>query len=95
MTDAEQVLLDHRWAVRVNLPADANHAARTARWLVDHASYARLPAAMVERLEQAAELLEAAAFSITGGIQAEREERERLDLTDAACQRQLEHGQEE
>jgi hypothetical protein len=68
MTDAERVLLEHRWAARTNLPTDATHAARTARWLVDHASYARMPAALVERLEQAAEILEAAAFSITGRI---------------------------
>jgi hypothetical protein len=74
MTDAERDLLEHRWAVRVNLPTDANHAARTARWLGDHASYARLPAPAVEELEQAAELLEAAAFSIASGVQAEREE---------------------
>jgi len=47
----------------------------------------------VERLEQAAELLEAAAFSIAGRIQAEGEERGRLDLTAAAYQRRLERGQ--
>jgi hypothetical protein len=58
MTDDERTLLEHCWAVRVNLPADVAYAARTARWLVDHASYAWLPAASVERLEQAAELLE-------------------------------------
>ncbi len=90
MTDAERAPLEHRWAVRVNLPGDANHAARTASWLAVRAAYARMPAPLVERLEQAAELLEAAAFSITGRIQAEGEERERLDLTAAAYQRRLE-----
>jgi hypothetical protein len=52
-------------------------------------------AAMVERLEQAAELLEAAALSIAGRVHAEREERERLDLTGTAYQRRLERGQQE
>lgn len=94
MTDDQRALLEHRWAVRVNLPTDAQHAARTARWLVDHASYARMPAPLVERIGQAAELLEAAAFSIAGRVQAEREERERLDLTVAAYQRRLERDQQ-
>ncbi len=94
MTADQRVLLEHRAAVRVNLPNDATHAARTARWLAGQASYARLPGALVERLEQAAEQLEAAAFSIVGRIQAEGEERERLDLTTAAYQRRLERDQQ-
>ncbi len=94
MTADQRVLLEHRAAVRVNLPGDANHAARTARWLAGQAAYARMPGALVERLEQAAELLEAAAFSIAGRIQAEGEERERLDLTAAAYQRRLERRQQ-
>jgi hypothetical protein len=42
MSDAERVLLEHRWAVRVNLPSDVMHAARTARRALDVAAYARL-----------------------------------------------------
>jgi hypothetical protein len=94
MTDAERALLEHRSVVRVNLPSDANHAARTARWLAGQAGYARMPGALVERLEQAAEILEAEAFSIAGRVQAEGEERERLDLTTAAYQRRLERSQQ-
>jgi hypothetical protein len=94
LTEAQRVLLEHRWAVRVNLPGDAQHAARTARWLAGQAGYARLPGALVERIGQAAELLEAAAFSIAGRVQAEGEERERLDLTTAAYQRRLERDQQ-
>jgi hypothetical protein len=95
LTEARRALLEHRAAVRSNLPSDANHAARTARWLAGQASYARMPAPLVERLEQAAELLEAAAFSITGRVQAEGEERERLDLTAAAYQHRLERDQQQ
>ena len=92
MTEAQRLLLEHRAAARANLPADAGHAARTARWLAEHADYARLPQPTVERIGQAAELLEAVAFAITGRVQAEREERDRLDLTPAAYQRRLERA---
>jgi len=94
MTEAQRVLAEHRWAVRVNLPNDAAHAAQTARWLADQASYARMPAALVERIGQAAELLEAAASAIAGRLTAEQQERERLDLTAAAYQRRLERDQQ-
>jgi len=94
ITDAQRALLEHRAAVRVNLPADAAHAARTARWLANQADYARLPAPTVERIGQAAEILEAIAASIAGRLEAEGAERERLGLDRATYQRRLERGGE-
>ncbi len=94
MTDAQRALLEHRAAVRVNLPADAAHAARTARWLAQQADYARLPAPTVERIGQAAEILEATAAQVAGRLEAEGVERARLDLTAAAYQRRLERDQQ-
>jgi hypothetical protein len=43
MTEAERVLLEHRAAVRVNLPTHARHAAQTVRHALNTASYASLP----------------------------------------------------
>ncbi len=47
MTDEERALLEHRWAVRVDLPGQASHAAQVARRLVDAAAAAHLDAPAV------------------------------------------------
>ena len=47
MTDEERALLEHRWAVRVDLPGQASHAAQVARRLVDAAADAHLDAPAV------------------------------------------------
>jgi hypothetical protein len=90
--EAERDLLEHRSAVRANLPADAGHVARTARWLAQQASYARLPGPTVERIGQAAEILEAIAEAVAGRIAAEREECGMLGMDRATHQRRLERA---
>jgi hypothetical protein len=87
--DDEQVLTDHRAAVRACLGDDAKHAAQTAHWLADQADYATLPAELVDRIHKAAEILEAVAEAVTGRLEAEREQ---LGLDRATYQRQLERG---
>jgi hypothetical protein len=88
MSDDERVLLEHRWAVRVNLPTDANHAAQVARRLVDVAAYAgvEVPA----EFGRAVELLERFAQAVSRQVEAERAELERSDLDSAHFQRELE-----
>jgi hypothetical protein len=90
MTDAERELLEQRWAARVNVPSEVMHAARTARWAVDHAVYARLDAPAV--VVRAVEALEGWAISVQQRVAAEREELERRGVEIARFQRDLERG---
>jgi hypothetical protein len=95
MTDDERALLEHRWAVRVNLPTDAGHVAALARRLVGVARYAAMPTATVERCERAAEQTEAVAAAIAGRVGAERDELARSGLDIARFQREVERTQSE
>jgi hypothetical protein len=53
ISDEERALLEHRWAVLVDLPGQASHAAQVARRLVDDAADAHLdaPAVVVRAVE--------------------------------------------
>jgi hypothetical protein len=93
MTDDERTLLAHRWAARVNLPSDARHAARTARWALDHASYARLEAP--EAVARAVEALEGWAVAVDQRVKADRARRVLSGMDDARFQRQLEQARKE
>ena len=90
MTDDERVLLEHRWAVRVNLPTDANHVARLACRLVDVAAYACVE--MPGEFSRAVELLERLASAVSRQVEAERAELERRGGDSAIFQRQLEQA---
>jgi hypothetical protein len=90
MSGDERVLLEHRWAVRVNLPTDANHAAQVARRLVDVAAYASV--AVSDEFVGAVELLERLAAAISRQVQAERAELERRGVDAATYQRELERA---
>jgi len=92
LTADQRVLLEHRWAVRVNLPTDAAHAARTARWVSQQAAYAGLavPADVVE----AVELLEWYAGEVSRQVEQERAQRVLSGMDDARFQRELERGQQ-
>jgi hypothetical protein len=88
MTDNERVLLLHRWAIRVNLRADAARAAEASRHLVASAREAALP--VPAEVEQAADTLAWCARFIAGQLEREQVERDRLGLDVAAYQRRLE-----
>jgi hypothetical protein len=90
MTYDERILLEHRWAVRANLPTDAGHVAALARRLVGVARYASMPTETVERCERAAEQTEAAAATIAGHVGAERDELARSGLDTASFQKEVE-----
>jgi hypothetical protein len=93
MSDDERALLEHRWAVRVNLPTDANHAAQVARRTVDVAAYAGVE--VPDEFGRAVELLERFALAVSRQVEAERAEQERSDLDSAHFQRQLERARRE
>jgi hypothetical protein len=93
ITDAQRALLEHRWAVRVNLPSDVMHAARTARRAVDVAAYARLDAPEV--VTRAVEVLEGWAIAVDQRVKTERAQRVLFGMDDAGFQRQLERGGEQ
>lgn len=87
MTDDERVLLEHRWAVRVNPPTDAAHAACTARWALDHAAYARLELPGQEAVAQAVETLEGWAVAVDQRVKADRARRVLSSMDDARFSR--------
>jgi hypothetical protein len=90
MSDAERTLAEHRWAVRVNLPTDARHAAQLARRLVGVATYCHVPVSA--EVLGAVEILEQWAGEVSRQVDAERAELERSGLDDATFQRHLERG---
>jgi hypothetical protein len=92
MTDDERALLEHRWAVRVNLPAHARHAGESARYLVDRARYAGLP--VPADVVEAAELLEWFAGEVERQVAADRARRVLSGMDDARFQRELERRQQ-
>jgi hypothetical protein len=90
MTDEERALLEHRWAVRVDLPGQASHAAQVARRLVDAAADAHLDAPAV--VVRAVEALEGYAVAVHERVQAERAELQRRGVDTATFQQDLERG---
>jgi hypothetical protein len=90
ITPDQRVLLEHRWAVRVNLPTDLHHVAALAGRAVASARYASLP--VQEDLDEAVELLERWAVQVAGQIDTERTALARSGLDVASFQRQLEAG---
>jgi hypothetical protein len=90
MPDEERALLEHRWAVRVDLPGQASHAAQVARRLVDAAADAHLDAPAV--VVRAVEALEGYAIAVHERVMAERAELKRRGVDAAAFQRDLERG---
>jgi hypothetical protein len=90
MSDDERALLEHRWAVRVNLPTDANHAAQVARRLVGVAAYTGVE--VPDEFGRAVELLERFALAVSRQVEAERAELERRGGDAATYQRELERA---
>ena len=90
MTDDERALLEHRWAVRVNLPTDVMHAAQLARRALEVAAYARLELPGQDAVVQAVETLEGWAVAIDQRVKAERTRRVLSGMDDAQFQRELE-----
>jgi hypothetical protein len=89
MTDDERALLEHRWAVRVDLPGQASHAAQVARRLVAAAdAHLDAPAVVV----RAVEALEGYAVAVHERVQAERAELQRRGVDTATFQQDLERG---
>jgi hypothetical protein len=70
MPDEERALLEHRWAVLVDLPGQASHAAQVARRLVDDAAPAHLDAPAV--VVRAVEALEGYAVAVHERVAASR-----------------------
>ena len=87
MSDEERALLEHRWAVRVDLPGQASHAAQVARRLVDAAADAHLDAPAV--VVRAVEALEGYAVAVHERVAAELQRR---GVDAATFQRDLERG---
>jgi hypothetical protein len=90
LSDDERALLEHRWAVRVDLPSQASHAAQAARRLVAAAADAHLDAPAV--VVRAVEALEGYAVAVHERVQAERAELERRSVDTATLQQDLERG---
>jgi len=90
MSDDERVLLEHRWAVRVNLPTDARHAATIALRLLDVVRYAGL--AVPPEVKTAAVRLQQFAGEVERQVTADRAELERSGMDDAHFQRELERA---
>jgi hypothetical protein len=90
LTADQRVLAEHRWAVRCNLPDDAAHAARTARWTVDNATYARVP--VPADVVEAVELLEWFAGEVARQVEQERAQRVLSGMDEARFQRELERA---
>src|SRR6266508_492554 len=90
MTDEERALLEHRWAVRVDLPGQASHAAQVARRLVEVAADAHLDAPAV--VVRAVAALEGYAVAVHERVQAERAELQRRGVDTATFQQDLERG---
>jgi hypothetical protein len=84
----EGMRLRQRYAVRLNLRADAARAAAAARHLVTAARDARLP--VPRDVERAADVLAWAARFIADQLDREQAERARLGLDAARYQRRLE-----
>jgi hypothetical protein len=84
----EGMRLRHRYAVRLNLRAEAAYAADAARRLVASARTARLP--VPRDVERAADVLAWAARFIADQLDRELAERARLGLDAARYQRHLE-----
>jgi hypothetical protein len=84
----EGMRLRRRYAVRLNLRAEAAHAADAARQLVASAHEGRLP--VPQDVERAADVLAWAARFIAGQLDREQAERARLGLDAARYQRRLE-----
>ena len=90
MTDDERALLEHRWAVRVNLPTDVMHAAQIARRALEVAAYARLGLPGQDAVVQAVETLEGWAVAIDQRVKADRAQRVLSGIDDAHFQQELE-----
>jgi hypothetical protein len=91
MTEAERVLLEHRAAVRVNLPDHARHAAETVRNALNTASYASLPPP--PDVLTAAETVERWANDVNAQVERDRSIRQRTGASEAAYQRAIERAQ--
>jgi len=94
MTEAQRALAAHRWAVRVNLPTDARHAAQTARWALDQAAYARLELPGQDAVAGAVEVLEGWAVAVHERVKAERAQRVLSGMDEGRFQRELERRQQ-
>jgi len=90
LTADQRVLAEHRWAVRLNLPTDAAHAARTARWVSQQAAYAGVP--VPADVVEAVELLEWFAGEVSRQVEHERAQRVLSGMDDARFQRELERA---
>jgi hypothetical protein len=90
ISDEERALLEHRWAVLVDLPGQASHAAQVARRLVDDAAPAHLDAPAV--VVRAVEALEGYAVAVHERVAAEQAELQRRGVGAATFQRDLERG---
>jgi hypothetical protein len=92
LTEDERALLGHRWAVRVNLPTDARHAATIALRLLDVVRYAGL--VVPAEVRRAAVKLEEFAGEVERQVAADRARRALSGMDDAHFQRELERGQQ-
>jgi hypothetical protein len=90
MTDDERALLEHRWAVRVNLPTDARHAATVALRLLDVVRYTGL--AVPAEVTRAAVDLEAFAAQVERQVGADLDELARSGLDAASFQKEVERS---
>lgn len=90
ITEDQRALLEHRWAVRVNLPTDARHAATLALRLLDVVRYAGL--AVPAEVKRAAVKLEEFAGEVERQVAADRARRVLSGMDDATFQRELERG---
>jgi hypothetical protein len=88
MTDDERALLEYRWAVRVNPPTDARHAATVALRLLDVVRYAGL--AVPAEVTRAAVDLEAFAGDVERHVAADRAELAHSGLDAASFQKEVE-----
>jgi hypothetical protein len=91
MTDAERVLLEHRAAVRVNLPDHARHAAETIRNALSTATYASM--SPPPEVLAAALAVERWARDVRDQVQRDRHIRQRTGASEAAYQRAIERAQ--
>ena len=91
MTDDERVLLEHRHAVRVNLPLDVRHAAELARRALGVAGYAAVD--VPAEVTAAAEVVERWTAGVVAQVEGEEAERQRTGTDRASFQRDLERAQ--
>jgi hypothetical protein len=88
MNATERMLLEHRAAVRVNLPGQLAHAAQTVAASIGAAVYASV--AVPAEVRRAAETLTGWASRTAALVDREEAERERAGADRATWQRQIE-----